>query len=84
MLITSQFVKKVCLKKSLEKNTIGVVVPLENDLILMSRLRGSFRHLKLQNMSIISGFRHLVPFFTTIGVVAPLENDLIFMGRSRQ
>ena len=65
---------------------MDVVAPLENDPILSGRSIWSFRHLELQNLSIISDFMHenlilLVPFFTTIGVVAPLKNDPILSGR---
>ena len=38
--------------------TIGVAAPLKNDPILSGRSTGSFRHLELQNPSIISDFRH--------------------------
>ena len=34
-------------------------MPLKNYLILSGRLMGSFRHLELQNPSIISDFRHI-------------------------
>ena len=37
---------------------MGVAAPLKNDLILSGRSMGSFRHLELQNPSIISDFRH--------------------------
>ena len=36
-----------------------VVAPLENDPILLGRLIRSFRHLELQNPSIISYFRQI-------------------------
>ena len=35
-----------------------VAAPLKNDPILSGRSTGSFRHLELQNPSIISDFRH--------------------------
>ena len=38
--------------------TMGVAAALKNDLILSGRSMGSFRHLELQNPSIISDFRH--------------------------
>ena len=39
--------------------TMEVVAPLENDPILSGRLIRSFRHLELQNPSIISYFRQI-------------------------
>ena len=38
--------------------TIGVAAPLKNDPIISVRSIQSFRHLELQNPSIISDFRH--------------------------
>ena len=74
---------------------MGVVEPLKNDSILSGRSIRSFRHLELQNPSIISDFRDrermvrkkvekffLVPFFTTMEVAAPLKNYPILSGRS--
>ena len=72
-----------------------VAAPLKNYPILSGRSIRSFRHLELQNPSIISDFRDrermvrkkvekffLVPFFTTMEVAAPLKNYPILSGRS--
>ena len=50
--------------------TIPMVVSLKNNPILSGRLIQSFRHLKLQNPSIISDYRHISWMCKNSGIVA--------------